>query len=64
MFVEPAGVMLTVGVFTVTVTCAVAVQLASPPLTVTVYVVVEEGEAIGLATAVELSPVAGAHEYV
>jgi hypothetical protein len=64
MVVEPAGVMLTEGaVPTVTVTVEEAEQLASPPFTVTVYVVVVEGLAVGLATFVADKPVAGDHEY-
>jgi hypothetical protein len=49
-------------VFTVIVTALVEVQPFAP-VTVTVYVVVAVGEAVGLDTVVELNPVAGDHEY-
>jgi hypothetical protein len=48
--------------FTVTVTCAVAVQPSASP--VTVYVVVEFGVAVTVEPVAELNPVAGLHEYV
>ena len=48
--------------FTVTVTCAVEVHPFKSP--VTLYVMVEEGLAITLATVVELNAVEGLHAYV
>jgi hypothetical protein len=47
---------------TVTVTWAVSVQPFAP-VTVTVYVVVAVGDAVGLAPVVALKPVAGFHAY-
>jgi hypothetical protein len=54
---------LTVGneVFTVTTTASVAVQPLAL-VTVTVYVLVKAGEAIGMAIMIELNPVEGLHE--
>jgi hypothetical protein len=47
--------------FIVTVTCAEALQeLLSVP--VTVYIIVEDGEAVTVEPVVELNPVAGLHE--
>lgn len=48
--------------FTVTVTCAVAVQPRASP--VTVYVVVDTGFAVTLEPVAELNPVAGLQVYV
>ena len=61
--VDPAGVIETLGaVPTLTVTVEVAEHVASPPFTVTVYVVVRVGLAVGFATFVAESPVAGDQE--
>ena len=57
MVVAPIGL-------TLTVTVAVFLQPADPPLAVSVYVVVVEGLATGLAAVALLNPVDGDHEYV
>ena len=60
--VEPASAVGAV-VFTFTVTVDVAVHPLLP-VTITVYVVVDVGLAVGCASVVELNPVAGNHAYV
>jgi hypothetical protein len=58
--IEPAENSL----YTVTVTSSVAVHPFAVFVAVTVYVVVEEGFAVGFAAVASLSPVVGLHEYV